>query len=264
MRVVLADLKSNRGFVSKDTVVGGYGSRLDPFSRVTTVMAYLKKTVSRRAERAHGVPRGDPGARRPRGELDARRAGRRRRRARAVVARRLQERDGVGRSDARRAASRSASSASRRRRCRSCSPITATSSSNGEPEAARDAAGAGRSSRRASSSASRSTISIRCRSRAGIWSPRTASRARASSGSSRPVGGGYPAAREPRLPGVLHLLPAPDPRRLPRALDREHRRRARAAVRPASAAVRHLPRSAVHRAARPRASSCATRSRRAA
>ena len=43
MRVILADLKSNRGFVSKDTVVGGYGSRLDPFSRVTAVMAYLKK-----------------------------------------------------------------------------------------------------------------------------------------------------------------------------------------------------------------------------
>lgn len=43
MRVVLADLKSNRGFVSKDTVVGGYGSRLDPFSRVTKVMAYVKK-----------------------------------------------------------------------------------------------------------------------------------------------------------------------------------------------------------------------------
>ena len=43
MRVVLADLKSDRGFVSKDTVVGGYGSRLDPFSRVTQVIAYLKK-----------------------------------------------------------------------------------------------------------------------------------------------------------------------------------------------------------------------------
>jgi len=43
MRVVLADLKSTRGFVSKDTVVGGYGSRLDPFSRVTAIMAYLKK-----------------------------------------------------------------------------------------------------------------------------------------------------------------------------------------------------------------------------
>src|SRR5262245_49472074 len=43
MRVVLADLKSERGFVSKDTVVGGYGSRLNPFSRVTSVIAYLKK-----------------------------------------------------------------------------------------------------------------------------------------------------------------------------------------------------------------------------
>src|SRR5438132_6835967 len=43
MRVVLADLKSTRGFVSKDTVVGGYGSRLDPFSRVTSVITYLKK-----------------------------------------------------------------------------------------------------------------------------------------------------------------------------------------------------------------------------
>src|SRR5499425_2564361 len=43
MRVVLADLKSTRGFVSKDTVVGGYGSRLDPFSRVTEVISYVKK-----------------------------------------------------------------------------------------------------------------------------------------------------------------------------------------------------------------------------
>ena len=43
MRVVLADLKSHRGFVSKDTVVGGYGSRLDPFSRVTRVISYFKK-----------------------------------------------------------------------------------------------------------------------------------------------------------------------------------------------------------------------------
>jgi anaerobic magnesium-protoporphyrin IX monomethyl ester cyclase len=43
MRVVLADLKSDRGFVSKDTVVGGYGSRLEPFTRVTTVISRLKK-----------------------------------------------------------------------------------------------------------------------------------------------------------------------------------------------------------------------------
>src|ERR1043165_495374 len=43
MRVVLVDVRSDRGFVSKDTVVGGYGSRLDPFSRVTSVITYLKK-----------------------------------------------------------------------------------------------------------------------------------------------------------------------------------------------------------------------------
>src|SRR5499427_1270203 len=43
MRVLLADLKSDRGFVSKDTVVGGYGSRLEPFTKVTRWMAYVKK-----------------------------------------------------------------------------------------------------------------------------------------------------------------------------------------------------------------------------
>src|SRR6266508_735614 len=43
MRVVLADLKSSRGFVTKDTVVGGYGSRLEPFTRVTRVIASLKR-----------------------------------------------------------------------------------------------------------------------------------------------------------------------------------------------------------------------------
>jgi radical SAM superfamily enzyme YgiQ (UPF0313 family) len=49
MRVVLADLKSDRGFVSKDTVVGGYGSRLEPFSRVTGFISFFKK-------RFHDVP----------------------------------------------------------------------------------------------------------------------------------------------------------------------------------------------------------------
>ncbi len=43
MKVVLADLQSDRGFVSKDTVVGGYGSRLEPFSRVTATMAHIKR-----------------------------------------------------------------------------------------------------------------------------------------------------------------------------------------------------------------------------
>jgi radical SAM superfamily enzyme YgiQ (UPF0313 family) len=43
MRVVLADLHGREGFVSKDTIVGGYGSRLTPFSRVTTVISKLKR-----------------------------------------------------------------------------------------------------------------------------------------------------------------------------------------------------------------------------
>jgi len=43
MRVVLADLKSDRGFVSKDTVVGGYGSRMEAFSRVTWWYLWVKK-----------------------------------------------------------------------------------------------------------------------------------------------------------------------------------------------------------------------------
>ena len=43
MRVILADLQSTRGFVNKDTVVGGYGSRLEPFSKTTRVMTYLKR-----------------------------------------------------------------------------------------------------------------------------------------------------------------------------------------------------------------------------
>jgi radical SAM superfamily enzyme YgiQ (UPF0313 family) len=42
MRIVLVDIRGGDGFMSKDTVVGGYGSRLKPFSRVTTVIARLK------------------------------------------------------------------------------------------------------------------------------------------------------------------------------------------------------------------------------
>jgi radical SAM superfamily enzyme YgiQ (UPF0313 family) len=45
MRVVLADLKGTTGFVSKDTVAGGYGSRLRPFSRVSSIMGGLKRRL---------------------------------------------------------------------------------------------------------------------------------------------------------------------------------------------------------------------------
>jgi anaerobic magnesium-protoporphyrin IX monomethyl ester cyclase len=47
MRVVLTDIESKEGFTSKDTVAGGYGSRLRPFSKVTRVMARLKRTFVR-------------------------------------------------------------------------------------------------------------------------------------------------------------------------------------------------------------------------
>src|SRR5262245_44103526 len=43
MRIVLADLKADEGFVSKDTVAGGYGSRLRPFSKVTSAVCQVKR-----------------------------------------------------------------------------------------------------------------------------------------------------------------------------------------------------------------------------
>ncbi len=43
MRIVLADLDGTDGFVSKDTVAGGFGSRFIPFSRVTRVIYYMKR-----------------------------------------------------------------------------------------------------------------------------------------------------------------------------------------------------------------------------
>jgi radical SAM superfamily enzyme YgiQ (UPF0313 family) len=45
MRVVLADLKGTDGFVSKDTVAGGYGSRLKPFSRVAAIFCSIKRRL---------------------------------------------------------------------------------------------------------------------------------------------------------------------------------------------------------------------------
>jgi radical SAM superfamily enzyme YgiQ (UPF0313 family) len=49
MNVVLADLRGREGFVTKDTVVGGYGSRFIPFTKVTKVICTLK-------EQFHSLP----------------------------------------------------------------------------------------------------------------------------------------------------------------------------------------------------------------
>jgi radical SAM superfamily enzyme YgiQ (UPF0313 family) len=45
MRIVLADLASSEGVVSKDTVAGGYGARLTPFSRVAHVLGIVKRLL---------------------------------------------------------------------------------------------------------------------------------------------------------------------------------------------------------------------------
>jgi len=46
MRIVLADLKGTEGFVHKDTIVGGYGSRLRGFSIATRLATLLKKSLN--------------------------------------------------------------------------------------------------------------------------------------------------------------------------------------------------------------------------
>jgi radical SAM superfamily enzyme YgiQ (UPF0313 family) len=43
MRIVLADIKASEGYVAKDTVAGGYGARLVPFTRVTSVYSRVKR-----------------------------------------------------------------------------------------------------------------------------------------------------------------------------------------------------------------------------
>jgi radical SAM superfamily enzyme YgiQ (UPF0313 family) len=43
MRIVLADLKAAPGLVTKDTVAGGYGSRMVPFSICTKIYCYFKR-----------------------------------------------------------------------------------------------------------------------------------------------------------------------------------------------------------------------------
>jgi radical SAM superfamily enzyme YgiQ (UPF0313 family) len=49
MRIVLADVRGGDGFLSKDTVAGGFGSRLRPFSKVTRLVAAVKR-------RFHNLP----------------------------------------------------------------------------------------------------------------------------------------------------------------------------------------------------------------
>ena len=45
MRIVLADIKSERGFVNKDTAVGGYGQRMTGFCAVTRLATFLRNRL---------------------------------------------------------------------------------------------------------------------------------------------------------------------------------------------------------------------------
>ncbi len=249
MRVVLADLKSHRGFVSKDTVVGGYGSRLDPFTRVTTVMAYLKKKF-------HDVPsvhmayiaailaRAGHEVKWTRGEEVQGDVA-------LVLSSLVDHKNETAWADRMRAKGVKVGFIG----------ITASKMPdlfkdhcdfilNGEPEAAvmRLAQGIVPEG---------IVVSEQIDDLDSLPFPQLGSRDRGSLADV--VQGVHPSGRrrlsasgQPGLPGVLHLLPAPHPRRLPHAIHREYRRRDGTAVRPRVAAVRHLPRSALHRTARAR------------
>ena len=255
MRVVLADLKGRGGFVSKDTVAGGYGSRF------RTVFAHDRlgapvQDASTTTRPASTWPTSRPFSPTPATRCvstdEALVDGRPRHRA--VVARGLPQRDRVGRHDARarrssrlRRADGVEDAAVVRRPCRLHPQRRARSG--------RRSGWPGASACRASASASRSGPRLAAVPALGPGdqeAPRPASGCR-----SRPVGGGVPAARQPRLPGVLHLLPAPDSgagyraRSVGNIVDEIEQMCRRAGVRTSSSATRCSP------SARPRASSSA-------
>ena len=251
MRIVLADLKGGNGFISKDTVAGGYGSRLRPFSKVTLDRRRDQARVSRHAQRAPGLRRGAGRAGGPRRGGVERRTCRRRRGDRPVVARRLTGARRHGRARCGRAGRGSASSASRPHKLPHLFEADADFIIKGEPESAllRIVAGetlsgivdepADRRSRLAAVPA----VGSAGRHEAAI--PRAVRRA-----AGRRLAAG---ARQPELPGVLHLLSASDPVHLPIAVGRQHPRRAVVSRRHARAAAHRVSRSAVHAGPRPRA-----------
>ena len=265
MRVLLADLKSDRGFVSKDTVVGGYGSRLTPFTRVTSVIAYLKKQF-------HDVPSvhmayiaailsragHDVVWTRGHAERDGLAAGRR---ARALVDRRSQERDGVGRRDAgarregRLHRHRRVEDAAALRRSLRLHPQRRARSRRHASRAGHDPAGHHRQrADRRPRFAAVPAMGSRHRERAG-----NSDQIVVAAGRRR-----LSAAGQPGLSGILHLLPASDSRRLPQPLDR-----ATSSTRSSASATRSggpyvIFRDPLFTEQRDRSSSSATRSRRAA
>ena len=177
MRVILADVKSR----SRIRQQGHRRRRLRVAAR--SVLArdrdhgLPQEAVPRRAQRAHGVHRGDPGARRPRREVDARRVWSTATSRWCSRRSSIQERNRLGRPDAR---ARRQGRVHRHHGVEDAGAVRGSLRLHPERRArsGRHAPRAGRDSVRASSSASRSTTSTRCRFRAGISSPRTAAQIR--------------------------------------------------------------------------------------
>ena len=65
MRILLADLMSKHGYVVKDTVVGGYGSRLSPFLEPPDSIVTSNAIFIRYPERSNGDHRRNLGRSRP-------------------------------------------------------------------------------------------------------------------------------------------------------------------------------------------------------
>ena len=252
MRIVLADLKGGDGFISKDTVAGGYGSRLRPFSKVTgsspgssagftTSPACIWRT-RRRSRRARATP---SSAREARSSTATSRS----------CCRRSSITAGKPRGPGRCAPWR-ARRLHRARRRQAAPPVRGDADFivDGEPEAAvLELVHGDTLSGIVDSPAVRDLDALPF----PRWD-RCSCRGVASGAVRRAAGRRIAAgAGEPQLPGVLHLLSAPHPGGLSRALGRQHPRRALVSRRHDGARARHVPRSAVH--AEPRSGARAVR-----
>ena len=251
MRIVLADLKGGDGFISKDTVAGGYGSRLRPFSKVTSIVAGVKRgfhdlpSVHLAYAAALAARAGHDGGRRRAANWSTATSRSSCRRSSTTGVKRR------GRARCGRAGRGSASSASRRDKLPHLFQADADFIVKGEPESALLRLVAGETlsgvvdepADRRSRLAAVSAVGSARRHEAAV--PRAVR---------RPAGRRFAAgARQPELPGVLHLLSASDPVHLPIAVGRQHPGRALVPRGHARAAAHRVSRSALHAGPRSRA-----------
>ena len=249
MRVLLVDLPGRDGVVSKDTVVGGYGSRLVPFCRVTSVIGALKR-------RMHDVPSVQlayiAGILAQYGHEVVWSTGAMPAADVAIVLSSLV--------DYRQEASW-ADEARARGIHTGFVGLTASKMPElfrdhadflimGEPESAVQRLARGRGAARRLRQRSDCGSRRAALAALGFLARGAAAVSDAGRGAAAPRR--HPAAGEPRLPGVLHLLPASHPRGLPRAVRGQHHRRARSARPRVQSPLRDLPRSVVHGRSRPR------------